>query len=72
MISTDRVDLVRVVNEIGSVMVVVLVVVSDNSVLVGVVVKGVVEETVGRIGDVVLIIDVVIIEEVSSGTVILS
>ena len=72
VISTDRVDLVRVVNEIGSVMVVVLVVVSDNSVLVGVVVKGVVEETVGRIGDVVLIIDVVIIEEVSSGTVILS
>ena len=70
MIITDRVDLVRVVDEIGSVMVVVFVVVTDNSVVVGVVVEGVLEETVGRIGDVVLIIDVVIIEEVSSGTVV--
>ena len=70
VISTDRVDLVRVVKEIGSVMVVVFVVETVTSVVVGAVLKWVVGETVDRVGDVVFRIDVVIVDEVSSGTVV--
>ena len=44
MIKTDRVDLVRVVKSIGSLLVVVFVVISDISVVVGAVVKWSVEE----------------------------
>ena len=70
MISTDRVDLVRVVNEIGIVMVVVFVVDTDTSVVVGAVVEWVVEETIDGLNEVVFRIDVVIVVEVSSGTVV--
>ena len=70
MIKTDRVDLLRVVEAIGSLAVVVLVVVSITFVVEGAVDKWIVEETVDRIGDVVFKIDVVIVEEVSSSTVV--
>ena len=70
MIKTDRVDLLRVVEAIRNLAVVVLVVVSITFVVEGAVDKWIVEETVDRIGDVVFKIDVVIVEEVSSGTVV--
>ena len=70
VISTDRVDLVRVVNEIGIVMVVVFVVETVTSVVVGVVLKWVVGKSVDKVGDVVFRIDVLIVDEVSSGTVV--
>lgn len=70
MIKTDRVDLLRVVEAIRSLAVVLLVVVSITFVVEGAVDKWIVEETVDRIGDVVFKIDVVIVEEVSSSTVV--
>ena len=70
MIKTDRVDLVRVVKSIGSLLVVVFVVIADTSVVVGAVFEWIVEETIDRIGDVVFRIDVVAVDEVSSSTVV--